>query len=105
MTKKSTKPVGEKPKYSPTPEERAVIEKAFEIRKTAPSPQLKVENNQVSIDHPDELIGHLLMQNALGTADGAFMYALLNQLARATSGGAKARESDLNFHGFRHQGN
>jgi hypothetical protein len=97
MTKKKTKPVGEKPKYSPTPEERAAIEKSFDIRKTAPAPQLKVENNKVSIDHPDELIGYLLMQNALGTADGAFMHGLLGQLARATSGGAKVSETDFNF--------
>jgi hypothetical protein len=97
MTKKRTKPVNEKPKYSPTPEERATIGKRFNTPKGAPVPQLKVEDGKVSIDHPDELTGFLLMQDALGTANGAFMFGLLGQLARTTSGEEKVSETDLNF--------
>jgi hypothetical protein len=67
MTKKKAKPKPTAPPpYSPTPEERAAIEKAFEERKIAPAPRLKVENNQIAIDHPDKVTGHLLMENALG---------------------------------------
>jgi hypothetical protein len=97
MIAKKSNATTAKPGYSPTPEERAAIEKSFEERKVAPAPRLKVENNQVSIDHPNEIIGHLLLQNALGTVNGAFMYGLLGQLARATSGGEKVSETDLNF--------
>lgn len=94
MTKKKNEHSVPRP-YSPKPDERAVIEKAFKERKIAPAPRLKVENNTVSIDHPSETVGRLLMQNALGTSDRAFMVGLLTQLARAT--GAKVHEADLNF--------
>jgi hypothetical protein len=85
------------PTYSPTPEERAAIEKVFEERKIAPAPPLKVQNNRVVIDHPHEITGFLLMQNALGTSDSEFMLGLLKQLERATSGGPNVNETDLNF--------
>ncbi len=85
------------PTYQLKPEERAAIDKSLEERKIAPAPRLKVKDNQVSIDHPDELIGHLLMQNALGTLDSAFMLGLVDQLAKATSGGSRIDEDELNF--------
>jgi hypothetical protein len=81
--------------YSPKPDEQAVIEKAFKERKIAPAPRLKVKGHEISIDHPSERVGLLLMQNALGTSDRAFMVGLLTQLGRAT--GAKVHEADLNF--------
>jgi hypothetical protein len=84
-------------KYSPKPEERAAIKKFFEERKIAPAPRLKVDGNSVSIDHPNNIIGFVLMENALGTSDGAFANGLLEQLAKATSGGSTVSESDLNF--------
>jgi hypothetical protein len=96
MARKKAQSTSPKP-YSPDPAERAAIEKAFEQRKIAPAPKLKVENNKVSINHPDALTGHLLMQNALGTLDVAFMSGLLTQLAHATSGGPSVDEDDLNF--------
>jgi hypothetical protein len=96
MTKKKVRSSGSQP-YAPGAEEREAIEKAFEQRKIAPAPRLKVEDNKVSIDHPDELIGRLLIQNALGTLDAPFMYGLLNQLAVATSGGPTIDQDELNF--------
>jgi hypothetical protein len=72
----------------------------FEERKIAPAPPLKVEKNAVAIDHPDKLVGYLLMQNALGTSDSAFMHGLLEQLAKATSGGPNVAQ----FYGFYHKG-
>jgi hypothetical protein len=97
MAKRKAKSTAPAAKYSPKPEERAAIEKAFEERKIAPAPRLKVENNTITIDHPDKAIGQLLMQNALGTLDAAFMLGLLKQLAKATSGGSNVDEADLNF--------
>ena len=82
--------------YLPEPEERAAIEKVLE-RKIAPTPRLKVDNNVISIDHPNVLVGHMLVQNALGSLDDGFTNGLLTQLAQATSGGPKVNEADLNF--------
>jgi hypothetical protein len=97
MTKKKNKPAAQKP-YSPTPEEHAAIERAFEERTIAPAPRLIVKkNNAISIDHADDRVGALLIKNALGTSDHEFMTGLLTQLARATSGGANVDEGDLNF--------
>jgi hypothetical protein len=96
MKKEKAKPKNP-PLYSPTAEERAAIEKAFEERKIAPAPRIKVKGNEITIDHPSDLIGHLLMQNALGSLDSAFAHGLLYQMAGATSGGSNVNESDLNF--------
>ncbi len=85
------------PPYSPTAAERAVIEKALEERKTAPAPRIKVEGNEIAIDHPSYLVGHILVHHALGSFDSAFVNGLLLQLARATSGGPKVNEHELNF--------
>jgi hypothetical protein len=60
MPTKKAKPAAATP-YSPKPEERAAIEKAFEERKIAPAPRLKVEQNKVRIDHPSDLIGQVLV--------------------------------------------
>jgi hypothetical protein len=51
-----------------------VTEKEFKKQKIAPAPWIKVENNGMIIDHPRGR-GDLLMQNALGASDGAFMGA------------------------------
>jgi hypothetical protein len=93
MTKKKNEHSAPQP-YSPKPDEQAAIER-FKQRKIAPAPRLKVENNLVSIDHPSGPMGNVLMQNALGTSDLAFMAGLLTQLARAT--GTQIHEADLNF--------
>jgi hypothetical protein len=96
MTKKKAPSTSPEP-HALKPAERAAIKKVFEQRKIAPAPPLKVENGKVSIDHPDKATGLLLMQNALGTSDQAFMFGLLKQLASATSGGPTVDETDLNF--------
>jgi hypothetical protein len=84
------------PPYSP--EQLATIDEALKQRKkTAPAPRVKVEDNKISVDHPDAAIGYLLMQNALGTVDDAFMHGLLKQLAGASSGGKEVDEASLNF--------
>jgi hypothetical protein len=93
MTKKKNQHSAPQP-YSPKPDEQVAIEKFME-RKIASAPRLKVENNRVSIDHPSGTVGNVLMQNALGTSDLAFMVGLLTQLANAT--GATIHEADLNF--------
>jgi hypothetical protein len=96
MAKKKAQSPISKP-CSPTPEERAAIEKAREERMVPTAPRLKVEGKKVSIDHPDAFIGNLLVRNALGTMDPAFRSGLLKQLAKATSGGSTVDEAELNF--------
>jgi hypothetical protein len=83
--------------YSPKPDEQAVIEKGFKERKIrpAPAPRLRMEGDKLAVVHPDERVGFLLMENAFGTSDLAFLEGMVNQLARAT--GAKILEHDLNF--------
>jgi hypothetical protein len=81
--------------YSPKPDEQAVIEKGFKERKIRPAPRLRMEGDKLAVVHPDERVGFLLMENAFGTSDLAFLEGMVNQLARAT--GAKILEHDLNF--------
>lgn len=86
MKKQKAKPKSPPP-YSPTAHERAAIEKFFEEqKKIAPAPRVKVEENEITIDHPSELIGHLLVQNALGSLDSAFVHGLLTASLRRSKG-------------------
>jgi hypothetical protein len=57
------------------------------------------EKQAVSIapDHPDKLVGQMLLMDALGTADLDFFNGLLNQLASAGSQGRQIDERELNF--------
>jgi hypothetical protein len=97
MTKKKAPRISEKPNYSPTADERAAIEKAFDTRKIPPAPRLKIENRTISLDHPDELTGALLLQNALGTLDDSFATALIQQLAQSRQRAGKVDQLSLNF--------
>ena len=76
------------------PEEQAAVDKAREQRRT---PRLKVENNKVAIDHEDLLTGYALMKEALGGNGPDFVFGLLDQLSKATYGGATIDPSGLNF--------
>jgi hypothetical protein len=69
-----------------TPRERAAIEKFFAEREAHPSPRLKVSDNKLSLEHPDQLIGQALLMEAIGTANSDFLHGLLTQLANAGSG-------------------
>jgi hypothetical protein len=98
MPKKQAKPAATKPGYIPTRKERAAIEKVINRYQTAsPTPGLKILNNQISIDHPDRLVGELLVMEALGASTLHFMYGMLKHMANAGSQGNKADESELNF--------
>jgi hypothetical protein len=62
------------------------------------TPRLKLVNNKVSIDHPNRVVGELLMMEALGTGDRDFMHGILVQLTEAAgSQGRPPNETDLNF--------
>jgi len=94
MTKKKAKRTAEKPKYVPTVAERAAIETTLARLKSTTTPWLKIENGQLRHDHPDEVVGSILLQNAFASADVSFW-----QLARANlvSEAEAVSEAALNF--------
>jgi hypothetical protein len=70
-------------------------------KETPPAPRMKVSEKegiaQISLDHHEPAIGHLLLMEALGTTDLDFLGGLLEQLANAGSQGRKVDERGLNF--------
>jgi len=108
MTIKTAKARQAEPKpvavpYTPTPKEDRAIQ-ALRQRRAAkqPVPRIKVthtkgEPAQISSDHPDPMTGAQLRMAALGTTSDDFSDGLLDQLAHASSKGAKADEDGINF--------
>ena len=87
-------------KYQPTAREQAVLDK-YEAQTAAENtPRIKVSQKKgttISLDHPDELIGPVLLAEALGTVDIDFVKGLLAQLGNATSQDQRPDESAINF--------
>jgi hypothetical protein len=88
--------------YTPTPEERAAVEAHFARKKrNPPSPRMKVSKKrgvtEISLDHPKQGVGVLLLMHALGITESDFANGFLNQLANASSKGGEADEMGLNF--------
>ncbi len=65
------------------------------------APQLKVVEaagkTDISLDHPDEVIGQALLTEALGTSDLDFYSGLIRQLANVISANGRLDERNLNF--------
>ena len=94
------KPDPDAGKYQPTAREQAVLDK-YKVQTAAEmTPRIKVSHNKkakaISLDHPDELIGSVLLAEALGTVDGDFVIGLLTQLGNATSQDQRPDESAIN---------
>ncbi len=88
--------------YEQTPEERVAVKAMAARKKELPvAPRVKVSEKggvaQLSLDHPDFAVGHILLMEALGTAELDFLNGLLGQLANAGSQGKSVDESGLNF--------
>ena len=95
MKKQPAKPTTAPPDHRMTRKERGIVaEVAGRIVANA-TPRLKVSENQISVDHPDRLVGDLLLMKALGTANTDFMNGILRQLANVHAPSEK--EPDLNF--------
>jgi hypothetical protein len=88
-----------KPDYALKPNEQAAIQKPASGLANNTTPGLKVVDGQVEIDHPDKLIGMLLMMDAFATSDPAFVHGLLGQIGRAciSEGHRAESEMDVNF--------
>lgn len=88
--------------YTPTQREREAL-KASGTRWAGAklAPRVKVTDiagaSQIGVDHPDRVVGQMLLMDALGTVDIDFFDGLLRQLANAASQGKKVDESALNF--------
>jgi hypothetical protein len=88
-------------RYKSTPEEQAVIEAVADRRRTRrPATRFKVEPRNATklvIDHPDPVIGALLLMDALGTASPDFLNPFINQLVNAGTKGQAADAVGVNF--------
>jgi hypothetical protein len=84
-----------------TAAERSAIEKYLARLKAKPSVRYKVSKNgsdaQIRVDHPDKVVGHVLVMDALGSADWDFTDGIVNQLANASRRGGDIDEHSLNF--------
>ena len=74
-----------------TAAERAVIKKHLARLEAKPS------NPQIEFDHPDELVGPLLVMEALASADQDFVNGIVRQLADASGHDQEIDERGLNF--------
>jgi len=89
-------------RYQPTERERAVVDAYFARKEQIPpAPRLKVVEtdgvNKIEADHPDGAIAQILLMEALGTTDSAFLDGLLAQLANAGIQGRQVDSRTLNF--------
>jgi hypothetical protein len=95
------KPDPDAGKYQPTAREQFVLDKYKAQTAAEKTPRIKVSHDKkataISLDHPDELIGSVLLAEALGTVDGDFVKGLLTQLGNATSQDQRPNESAINF--------
>lgn len=90
------------PNYEPTEYEKQLLEARRQRRNVRPAtPRMKVANKngatQVSMDHPDDSIGVLMLMEAFGTDDYDFYEGLLNQLLNAGTHGKEVSEKQINY--------
>jgi len=81
--------------------ERAAIQRRVERNAGRPSIRFKVSKNEsgceVGFDHADEIVGHILYMDAVGSGDWDFACGIMKQLAKASCRGNDADEEKLNF--------
>jgi hypothetical protein len=64
------------------------------VRFTAPSDG---RDRRIQVDHPDEVIGEILLANAVGSADHDFVNGIVRQLSNTSYDGEKVDVGRLNF--------
>lgn len=95
-------PESPSPTYNPTKSEQAALNGQFARGdKAKPAPRLKLAKkagtNTISVAHKDQVVGHLLLMEAIGTANADFLNGLLKQLANVTAQGQAPDEDGMNF--------
>jgi hypothetical protein len=97
----SDKQHSEKAVRKVTAAERAAIQRRVERNAGRPSIRFKVSKNEsgceVGFDHADEIVGHILYMDAVGSGDWDFACGIMKQLAKASCRGNDADEEKLNF--------
>lgn len=92
----------EKPRYTPTAKEDAVLRKAIERSKTTrPSIKFVAEHTKpghvsLNIDHQCEAMAEVLVFDALGTANDAFKDAIVSQLVNLATISGSVSSVQLN---------
>ena len=91
------------PDYVPTAREVEAF-KAFQASnlKRSPAPRLKIEKaagntSLLGTDHPDNALAHVLIMEAIGTADYEFYDVFLSQLSNAGTQGKEPDPRGINF--------
>jgi hypothetical protein len=91
----------EKAVHKVTAAERAAIQKYLARNAAKPWVRFKVSKNgsdpEIGIDHPDELVGEVLVHGILASADRDFVQGIASQLANASRHGQDIDEHELNF--------
>lgn len=98
MTAAKTQRDGADPGYVWNSKERGAADKALAKMAAKTAPRLNLRKNEVTIDHPNAVVGELLVMDALGTGDRDFADGIVRQLANAS--GSPNRPGDefkLNF--------
>jgi hypothetical protein len=96
-SKKAKQPKAAEPDYVLKPKERDAAVNAMSRIVANTTPRLKIKDNQISIDHPDPVVGELLVMEALGASTRDFANGMLKHMANASSKGNEADENELNF--------
>jgi hypothetical protein len=91
-----------KQEYVPTAVELAAMKAHLAKREaTKPLPAIKASRRgkvtEISLDHPDECIAHVLLMEALGITDPKFLDGFLKQLVNVGSQGQELDEGGVNF--------
>ena len=90
------------PAYQMTKRERAAMERVDKRRDNgSPAPNFKASTDpdgvQMSLDHPDLIVGGAMLADAFGTADTDFRNGLLDQLVDVATKGGKIDVAAANF--------
>ena len=84
-----------------TEAERMAVEKYVTRSSAKPSVRVKISKNgsdaDISVDHPDQRVGHALIMKAFGSVDLNFAKGLLSQLAAVSECGGDIDADRLNF--------
>ena len=108
MKTKKDAPKATKPAYKASSHEALLLREYLARSANGSVPKLKVLDEKglpkISPDHPVEIVGYLLLMEALGTMDGDFANGLISQLANVGSQGSQIDEGGAQFHAFRRKG-
>ena len=85
-----------------TPEERAALAALAKKRldgRRVPTIKLSKKDGatQVSVNHPDQGIGHMLLMDALGTSDSEFFNGVLSNAIKIGTQGASTDSTGANY--------